>query len=128
MVRTSTRAPRRLSSWGYFAGSRQCSRAFRAETGKSPAKAIESLRLDAARLMIEQSRHPVDVIATETGFGDQERMRRAFLRVFGHAPPARLKRWSLRPRLRRRSLIARVPATPPRSTPTQNAYSAGLMF
>jgi transcriptional regulator GlxA family with amidase domain len=69
-------------------GPRQFSRAFRAETGKSPAKAIESLRLDAARLMIEVSRHPVDVIATETGFGDQERMRRAFLRVFGHPPQA----------------------------------------
>jgi transcriptional regulator GlxA family with amidase domain len=69
-------------------GPRQFSRAFRAETGVSPAKAIESLRLEAARLMIEQSRHPVDVIASETGFGDQERMRRAFLRVFGHPPQA----------------------------------------
>ena len=67
---------------------RQFSRAFRAETGMSPAKAIESLRLDAARLMIEQSRHPVDVVARETGFGDQERMRRAFIRVFGHPPQA----------------------------------------
>jgi transcriptional regulator GlxA family with amidase domain len=67
---------------------RQFSRAFRAETGLSPAKAIEQLRLEAARLMIEQSRHPVDVIATETGFGDQERMRRAFLRVLGHPPQA----------------------------------------
>lgn len=65
---------------------RQFSRAFRAETGMSPAKAIESLRLEAARLMTEQSRHPVETIAAETGFGDQERMRRAFLRVFGHPP------------------------------------------
>lgn len=69
-------------------GPRQFSRAFRAETGTSPAKAIERLRLEAARLMIEQSRHPVDVVATETGFGDQERMRRAFLRVLGHPPQA----------------------------------------
>ncbi len=67
---------------------RQFSRAFRAETRMSPAKAIESLRLDAARLMIEQSRHPVDVVARETGFGDQERMRRAFIRVFGQSPQA----------------------------------------
>jgi transcriptional regulator GlxA family with amidase domain len=69
-------------------GARQFSRAFRAETGMSPAKAVESLRLDAARLMIEQSRHPVEVIAAETGFGDQERMRRAFLRAFGQPPQA----------------------------------------
>ena len=67
---------------------RQFSRAFRAETGTTPAKAIETLRLDAARLMIEQSRHPVEVVARETGFGDEERMRRAFIRVFGHPPQA----------------------------------------
>jgi transcriptional regulator GlxA family with amidase domain len=67
---------------------RQFSRAFRAETGVSPAKALESLRLDAARLMIEQSRHPIERVARETGFGDQERMRRAFIRVFGQSPQA----------------------------------------
>ncbi len=67
-------------------GPRQFSRAFRAETGISPAKAIESLRLDGARLMIEQSRHPIEIVARETGFGDQERMRRAFIRVFGQSP------------------------------------------
>ena len=66
-------------------GPRQFSRAFRAETGMSPAKAIESLRLDTARLMIEQSRHPIEVVARETGFGDQERMRRAFIRAFGQS-------------------------------------------
>jgi transcriptional regulator GlxA family with amidase domain len=67
---------------------RQFSRAFLAETGKSPAKAIETLRLEAARLMMEQSRHPIDIVATETGFGDRERMRRAFLRAFGQPPQA----------------------------------------
>ncbi len=67
---------------------RQFSRAFSAETGFSPAKAIEKLRLEAARLMIEQSRHPIEVIATETGFGDQERMRRAFVRAYGRSPRA----------------------------------------
>jgi len=67
---------------------RQFSRAFRAATGTSPAKAIESLRVEAAQLMIAQSRHPVEVIAAETGFGDRERMRRAFIRVLGHPPQA----------------------------------------
>lgn len=65
---------------------RQFSRAFRAETGQSPAKAVEHLRLEAARLMMEQSRHPVDIVATETGFADPERMRRAFVRAFGQPP------------------------------------------
>lgn len=67
---------------------RQFSRAFRAETGQSPAKAVEHLRVEAARLMMEQSRHSIDVVATETGFADRERMRRAFLRAFGQPPQA----------------------------------------
>ncbi len=66
--------------------SRQFSRAFRAETGQSPAKAVEHLRVEAARLMMEQSRHPIDVIAQQTGFADRDRMRRAFLRAFGQPP------------------------------------------
>jgi transcriptional regulator GlxA family with amidase domain len=66
--------------------SRQFSRAFRAETGQSPAKAVENLRLEAARLMIEQGHHSIDVIAQEAGFADSERMRRAFLRAFGQPP------------------------------------------
>ena len=57
-----------------------------AETGISPAKAIESLRLEAARLMLEQGRLPIEEIAHETGFGDRERMRRSFVRVFGQSP------------------------------------------
>jgi transcriptional regulator GlxA family with amidase domain len=67
---------------------RQFSRAFRAETGESPAKAVERLRLEAAKLMMEESRHPVQFIAAETGFADPERMRRAFLREFGQPPQA----------------------------------------
>ena len=67
---------------------RQFSRAFRAETGQSPAKAVEHLRVEAARLMMEQTRHPIDVVAAETGFADRERMRRAFLRAFGQPPQA----------------------------------------
>ena len=67
---------------------RQFSRVFREETGQSPAKAIERLRVEAARLMMETSRHPIEVIARETGFGDRERMRQAFLRAFGQPPQA----------------------------------------
>jgi len=67
---------------------RQFSRAFRAETGQSPAKAVENLRVEAARLMMEQSRHPIDTIARQTGFADRDRMRRAFLRAFGQPPQA----------------------------------------
>jgi transcriptional regulator GlxA family with amidase domain len=65
---------------------RQFSRLFRTETGSSPAKAIENLRLESARLLVEQGRHSLDSIATQTGFGDRDRMRRAFLRVYGQSP------------------------------------------
>lgn len=67
---------------------RQFSRAFRAETGQSPAKAIENLRVEAARLLMEEGQLPIDSVARETGFVDRERMRRAFLRAFGQPPQA----------------------------------------
>jgi transcriptional regulator GlxA family with amidase domain len=70
---------------------RQFSRVFAAETGQSPAKAIEGLRLEAARLLIEQSRHPLEVIARETGFRDRRHMREAFMRGFG-VPPQSMRR------------------------------------
>ncbi len=67
---------------------RQFSRAFRTETGQSPAKAVENLRVEAARLLMEQGQLPIDSVARETGFADRERMRRAFLRAFGQPPQA----------------------------------------
>jgi transcriptional regulator GlxA family with amidase domain len=70
---------------------RQFSRAFHAETGQSPAKAIESLRVEAARNLMELSRHPIEVVARQTGFSDRDHMRRAFLRAFGQ-PPQVLRR------------------------------------
>jgi transcriptional regulator GlxA family with amidase domain len=74
---------------------RQFSRAFHAETGQSPAKAIENLRVEAARSLMEQSRHPIDVVARQTGFSDRDHMRRAFLRAFGQ-PPQVLRRQARR--------------------------------
>lgn len=70
---------------------RQFSRVFREETGQTPAKAIERLRVEMARGLMETSRHPIEVVARETGFGDRERMRQAFLRAFGQPPQALLR-------------------------------------
>ncbi len=67
---------------------RQFNRLFRKETGSSPAQALERLRTEAARLMMESGSHSMDEIAQETGFGHRERMRRAFLRIFGQSPLA----------------------------------------
>jgi len=70
---------------------RQFSRAFRVETGQSPARAVETLRVEAARSLIEEGNHPIDVVARESGFSDPERMRRAFIRAYG-LPPQAIKR------------------------------------
>jgi len=65
---------------------RQFSRRFREETGQSPAKAVERLRLEAARALLEGGRLTIDVVAQDTGFTDRDRMRRAFVRLFGVSP------------------------------------------
>ena len=70
---------------------RQFSRAFKSETGQSPAHAVEHLRVEAARNLIEAGELALGVVAREAGFGDPERMRRAFLRTLGQ-PPQSLRR------------------------------------
>jgi transcriptional regulator GlxA family with amidase domain len=72
-------------------GARQFGRAFQTETGETPAKAIERMRAEVARIRIETTNDPVEEIAQEVGFSDPERMRRAFVRLFGH-PPQGLRR------------------------------------
>jgi len=67
---------------------RNFSRAFARAMGMSPAKAVERLRLEAAHERVENSSLPIEQIAATLGFHDPERMRRAFLRAFGHPPQA----------------------------------------
>jgi transcriptional regulator GlxA family with amidase domain len=69
---------------------RHFSRAFQAETGMTPAKAIEQLRAETARGSIAGTGRSVQDIARTCGFGNAERMRRTFLRLFG-APPSAVK-------------------------------------
>jgi len=71
--------------------SRHFTRAFVAETGSTPAKAIERLRIEAARHRVESSGEAIERVARTTGFGDADRMRRAFIRIFGQ-PPQSLRR------------------------------------
>jgi transcriptional regulator GlxA family with amidase domain len=70
---------------------RHFSRSFTAETGLSPSKAVERLRIEVARTRVQSGNEPIEVIARGAGFGDAERMRRAFMRTFGH-PPQSLRR------------------------------------
>ena len=70
---------------------RNFARLFAAETGVTPAKAVERLRVEAARALLDSQPLQVEDVALETGFGDPERMRRAFIRAFG-PPPQSLRR------------------------------------
>jgi transcriptional regulator GlxA family with amidase domain len=72
---------------------RNFSRAFVREVGMTPAKAVEQLRLEAARDAVEVGTGSFDEIARRVGFGDPGRMRRAFLRELGQ-PPQALRRSS----------------------------------
>ena len=71
--------------------SRHFTRAFIAETGSTPSKAIERLRVEVARARVQSSSEAIERVAEVTGFRDPERMRRAFIRAFGQ-PPQSLRR------------------------------------
>ena len=70
---------------------RHFTRAFIAETGATPSKAIERLRIEVARARVQSSSEAIERVAETTGFRDPERMRRAFIRAFGQ-PPQSLRR------------------------------------
>ncbi|WP_036270638.1 GlxA family transcriptional regulator [Methylobacterium sp. WSM2598] len=64
---------------------RSFSRHYRQATGRTPARAVEAIRVEAARRLLEQGA-PVARAAARCGFGSEETMRRGFLRVLGTAP------------------------------------------
>jgi len=59
---------------------RNFSRLYSSETGRTPAKAVEAFRVEAARNMLVDKKLTLSVIAARCGFGDDERMRRSFIR------------------------------------------------
>jgi len=65
---------------------RNFARLFHSETGDTPAQFAERARADAARCKLEQTVLPVEIIAKECGFGNAERMRRTFQRLFDVSP------------------------------------------
>ncbi len=65
---------------------RSFSRHYVDETGLTPARAVERLRVEAARQMLAETRQPVKRIARLCGFGAEETMRRSFLRLLASTP------------------------------------------
>jgi transcriptional regulator GlxA family with amidase domain len=67
---------------------RHFARAFKAETGLTPAAYVERLRVERARLALESSTTPIETIAAQCGFGSVETLRRSFARRLGVSPSA----------------------------------------
>ncbi|MFI1646857.1 GlxA family transcriptional regulator [Streptomyces avidinii] len=70
---------------------RHFARAFRAETGVTPGRYVERVRVDHARRLLEESGEGIAQIARACGYGNPEALRRAFLRTLGQ-PPAEYRR------------------------------------
>jgi transcriptional regulator GlxA family with amidase domain len=95
---------------------RHFARAFRAETGVTPARWVERVRLEAARRLLEDSAEPIAAVAGACGFGTAETMRRVFLRALDVGPAEYRRRFQAggvrsadalqrRPRGRHQSII-----------------------
>ena len=65
---------------------RNFARFFLTETGMTPAKFVEMARIDAARHYLGSTQQSIEAVADKSGFGDPERMRRAFIRQLGVNP------------------------------------------
>ena len=65
---------------------RSFARAFRREIGQTPAAYVETLRIERARMLLEDGAQSLDVVARATGFRTAEVLRRAFHRRVGVSP------------------------------------------
>ena len=73
---------------------RNFARLYLSETGRTPAKAVEIMRVEAACRILEATSLNVNEIAQRCGFGDDERMRRAFVKHMNTSPNRYRKRFS----------------------------------
>ncbi len=69
-------------------GARQLSRLFLKETGETPAKAVERMRTEVAHAQLTGTTASIEMIARRVGFASAERMRRAFVKLYGNPPQA----------------------------------------
>jgi transcriptional regulator GlxA family with amidase domain len=72
---------------------RNFARVYAQMRGRTPAKAVEALRIDAARRRLEETRDRVATTADDCGFSDEEQMRSAFIRNLRIPPREYRKRF-----------------------------------
>ncbi|MFG2835484.1 GlxA family transcriptional regulator [Streptomyces zaomyceticus] len=65
---------------------RHFARAFQAETGTTPGRYVDRVRLEHARRLLEETSRGVEEVARAAGYGTSEAMRRAFTKALGTAP------------------------------------------
>lgn len=70
-------------------------RHYRADTGQTPARAIELIRVETARRLLSDTGVPIKRLAMQCGFGSEETLRRSFLRALGVTPQAYRERFSV---------------------------------
>lgn len=69
-------------------------RHYRADTGQTPARAVELLRVETARRQLADSAVAIKRIAAQCGFGSEETMRRSFIRALSITPQLYRERFS----------------------------------
>ncbi|WP_259765701.1 helix-turn-helix domain-containing protein, partial [Pseudomonas protegens] len=69
-------------------------RHYRADTGQTPARAIELIRVETARRLLADTGLPIKRIAAQCGFGSEETLRRSLLRALGVTPQAYRERFA----------------------------------
>lgn len=89
-IRDNPAADLSVAALSRYAGmsERTFARQYKADTGTSPAQAVEVFRVEAASALLETGQHPLKRVAAEAGFGAEERMRRAFQKHRGISPSA----------------------------------------
>ena len=70
-------------------------RHYRADTGQTPARAIELIRVETARRLLSDTGVAIKRVAAQCGFGSEETLRRSFLRAMGVTPQAYRERFSV---------------------------------
>ncbi len=75
---------------------RSFSRRYAEATGLTPARAVERLRVEAARRLLADTRLPIKRVAARCGFGSEETLRRSFLRLLATTPQDYRSRFAAR--------------------------------
>ena len=73
---------------------RNFARAYAEKRGRTPAKAVEAIRVEAARRRLEETGDRIESVAEDSGFNNEEQMRCSFIRILGIPPREYRKRFA----------------------------------